>query len=112
MLLLVAHKVCSEGQWTEAAGYGTKDTKCTACSAGRFRVKAPTDGKAEKEGDVCISHRKCKRGEWTRLTGTSVSDTTCVPCKPGTFRANGASSTRAEQEVDVCVAHLHKVHGV
>ena len=101
-----AHKICNAGQWTEAAGDAYTDTKCTACSTGRFRAKAPSDGKAEHEFAVCIVHSICKAGEWTKATGTAVTDTTCVPCKAGSFREKAPTiSTFAEQEAHVCRPH-------
>ena len=57
------HKVCSAGEWTEAAGTATKDTQCTTCSTGRFRAKPATNGKAEKQLNVCkgINENECRR---------------------------------------------------
>ena len=97
-----AHKICNVGEWTEAAGDVITDTKCTPCSTGRFRGKAPTDSKAENEVAVCIVHSICKAGEWTKASGNAFKDTTCVSCKAGTFRDKGPINTIPEQEANVC----------
>ena len=100
-----AHKKCVAGEWIEAAGDATTDTKCTACSTGRFRSKAPTENKAELGIAVCIIHKICKAGEWTKATGTVLADTVCVPCAAGSFREKGPTNTVAEQEARVCKPH-------
>ena len=50
----IAHKVCVAGQWTMTEGTATNDTACQPCREGTFRAKAPKDGDAETEGQVCL----------------------------------------------------------
>ncbi len=100
------HKLCDAGEGTEAPGDATTDTKCTACSVGRFRAEAPTDNlQPEVEDDVCVAHKICKAGEWTKTTGSAVSYTTCVACKADTFREKGPTDTVAAVETQVCKPH-------
>merc|ERR1719460_1073835 len=69
-------KLCSVGQWTETAGSTIKDTKCTACSTGRFRVKPATDGKAEIQANVCKDYKLCSAGQWTETAGDDSKEPT------------------------------------
>lgn len=68
---------CRAGEWTEEVGLG--ETKCTACGKGRFRSKAATDIKAEKETDVCINHAACDApGQMgVKTAGTPTKDAVC-----------------------------------
>lgn len=100
--LHTAHKICNAGEWTEATGDATADTKCTACSTGRYRSQAPTDTKIEVEEEVCVLQKICAAGEWTKATGSSATDTTCVPCKAGTFREKAPTDIVAEQKRQAC----------
>ena len=103
-----AHKVCGAGEWTAVEGNPTTDTKCTACSEGRFRADAPQLKTLETEGDVCKIHNTCKAGEWTSAVGTRVTDTTCTPCATGTARATAPSGNAVVETASSCTACAEK----
>ena len=109
--MCTAHKVCGAGEWTFAKGTATKDTACRPCREGTFRAKAPTDGRAETEGEVCLAHNKCEAGEWTSAKGDAKTDTTCTKCKDGHFRDTAPSGKTKEIENEVCSAHKTCVAG-
>ena len=103
----VAHQTCKAGEWTKATGDETTDTVCSACSAGRFRAKAPTDNKAEKETTVCNAHTDCDaEGRVQKVAGSNTADAVCGADKVCVC-ANGlgATGTACPQDKDAkCVS--------
>ena len=96
-------RICDPGEWTEAVGDRTTDTKCTVCSPGRFRALAATQAIKETETDVCAPHKTCDPGEWTEAVGDSTTDTKCTVCSAGRFRDTAPTAIAKETENEVCV---------